>query len=273
LFAFFFCFDCSFRIEFLGFPVEISANFSDFTGVVATSDMFPLMASGALDAALEVWGAGYPEEQLKYVLEERTVVNAGTLGLSGKIGWYAAPMLDSMGPSLEYWRSLTKSGNANLFADARPTAPCCSPDIKGETRDIFPCIPSEALGGTPVAVGGMSNSTLECDAGTHPNKQLPTYGGRFVAGAPGWQAFDEDLIRNLGLNFTVQYAGTEANLLAAVDDAVANSQPTLFYLWEPHQIFQQQNMTRMILPVHTSKGWEKAKSGGLACDYPTDLIA
>jgi glycine betaine/proline transport system substrate-binding protein len=96
--------------------------------------------------------------------------------------------------------------------------------------------------------------------------------GRFLAGDPSWVQYDQDIINNLGLDFEVVVAGTEADLLAAVDEAYSNEEPILFYFWVPHSIHAKYDLTAVTLPPYTSVCYASAESGGVDCSYPPDPL-
>jgi glycine betaine/proline transport system substrate-binding protein len=254
--------------EFLGYPVELRANYSDFSGTTAETDQFAELASGVIDAILEVWPSGHKDNFQKYVLEDASVVDAGALGAVGTIGWYTPTFaLEENDMSLEYWRTLLQPDKVALFRNPAGEATCCQADVYAGSD--FPCMPTAALGGTTVADGGLADAS-ECDA--DPTKKVPTYGGRFVAGASDWVQFDNQLIRNLGLNLTIEYASSEANLVAAIESSIATLDPVLLYFWQPHAMFKIHNLTRVLLPPSTAECHAKAADGGVDCDYPTDIF-
>lgn len=96
--------------------------------------------------------------------------------------------------------------------------------------------------------------------------------GQFLAGDPSWVQYDEDIIKNLGLDFKVVRAGSEQAVLAAVDAAYSRKQPILFYFWTPHSIHAKYDLTPVKLPDYTDACYAKAKEGGVACDYPQDVL-
>ena len=96
--------------------------------------------------------------------------------------------------------------------------------------------------------------------------------GQFLAGDPSWVQYDEDIIKNLGLNFKVVRAGSEQAVLAAVDSAYSRKEPILFYFWTPHSVHAKYKLTAVKLPDYSAACYEKAKSGGVACDYPPDVL-
>ncbi len=96
--------------------------------------------------------------------------------------------------------------------------------------------------------------------------------GQFLAGDPSWVQYDEDIIKNLGLDLKVVRAGSEQAVLAALDSAYSRKQPILFYFWTPHSIHAKYDLTAVKLPDYSDSCYEKASSGGVACDYPKDVL-
>jgi glycine betaine/proline transport system substrate-binding protein len=96
--------------------------------------------------------------------------------------------------------------------------------------------------------------------------------GQFLAGDPSWVQYDEDIIKNLGLDLKVVRAGSEQAVLAAVDSAYSRKEPILFYFWTPHSIHAKYKLTAVKLPEYSDACYAKAKEGGVACDYPPDVL-
>jgi glycine betaine/proline transport system substrate-binding protein len=96
--------------------------------------------------------------------------------------------------------------------------------------------------------------------------------GQFLAGDRTWVQYDADIVANLGLDFTVVFAGSEAALLAQVDAAYAGRQPILFYFWMPHAAHRRYDLTEVRLPPHSAACYARADFGGVDCDYPADVL-
>lgn len=96
--------------------------------------------------------------------------------------------------------------------------------------------------------------------------------GQFLQGDPSWTYYDADIIKNLGLNFKVVQAGSEDAMFAAVDAAYQRQQPILFYYWTPNWAFGKYKLTKISLPKYTPDCYKNATSGGVACDYPPDVL-
>lgn len=74
------------------------------------------LASGDIDAQLEVWTSGHADNIQTYVDEAGQVVMAGELGVVGEIGWFIPSYLLEEHPELETWEGL--QDNAELFSTA-----------------------------------------------------------------------------------------------------------------------------------------------------------
>ncbi|MFC1465466.1 MAG: ABC transporter substrate-binding protein [Candidatus Brachytrichaceae bacterium NZ_4S206] len=96
--------------------------------------------------------------------------------------------------------------------------------------------------------------------------------GQFLAGDPSWVQYDEEIIRNLGLNLKVVRAGSEQAVLAALDSAYSRKEPILFYLWTPHSVHNKYELVPVKLPEYTDECYAEANAGKKACDYPKDVL-
>ncbi|MCX6046142.1 MAG: ABC transporter substrate-binding protein [Chloroflexi bacterium] len=96
--------------------------------------------------------------------------------------------------------------------------------------------------------------------------------GQFLAGDPGWVQYDTDIIKNLGLALKVVQSGSETAVLSAVDAAYSRKAPILFYFWTPHSVHAKYQLTEVKLPEYTPECYAKATEGGVACDYPADVL-
>ena len=91
--------------------------------------------------------------------------------------------------------------------------------------------------------------------------------GRFLGGDPNWVQWDQKLIDNLGLDFTVLFAGSEAAEISMLEEAYTQRSPILFYLWEPHWVFASHDLTLVKLPPYGDVCWSEQK-----CSYPSDVL-
>lgn len=96
--------------EQLGYPVEIVS--------IDENAQWPALATGDLSASLEVWPSGHAANVAEYIDGQGSVVNAGNLGVVGKIGWYVPTYVVDAHPELATWEGYTTPEAAALFATA-----------------------------------------------------------------------------------------------------------------------------------------------------------
>ncbi|WP_083441154.1 ABC transporter substrate-binding protein [Nitriliruptor alkaliphilus] len=94
--------------------------------------------------------------------------------------------------------------------------------------------------------------------------------GQFLAADPSFVQFDETIIENLGLNLTVVQSGSEAAQLTAVETAIEQQQPVLFYFYTPHWLHAQYDLTMVELPEY-EEGCDDPEDER-TCGYPEDVL-
>ena len=94
--------------------------------------------------------------------------------------------------------------------------------------------------------------------------------GQFMGTDPSYVQYDEALVENLGLNFEVIFTGSETATVQAIQQAVTQKTPLLFYWWDPHWLNSQVELTRVPLPAY-SAGCD-ADPAKIACDYPETIL-
>ena len=108
-------------------------------------------------------------------------------------------------------------------------------------------------------------ATLFATTGTAPH-------GRFVEGDPTWGHYEAQIFENLGIDFEVEYMGTEAALVAEVRRAYEAGEPIVFYMWTPHSIFAALDLTEVQLPPYSDECAARAESGGVDCGYISEPL-
>jgi glycine betaine/proline transport system substrate-binding protein len=94
--------------------------------------------------------------------------------------------------------------------------------------------------------------------------------GQLLDGDPSYVTNDEALVRNLGLDYTVVYAGSEDALIAAFAAAERDKTPLLGYFYAPQWFLADVKLVHVALPRYTP-GCD-ADPVTVACDYqPYDL--
>jgi glycine betaine/proline transport system substrate-binding protein len=195
----------------LGYTVEL-VKIDEF-------EQFPALASGDLDATLEVWPSVHPKDYKNYIQAGAGVTDAGPIGVVGQIGWFVPTYLLDANPEFATWEGL--KGNEGMFATS-------------ET--------------------GSSGQLVDAD--------------------PAFGSYDQQIADNLGLDFKVIYAGSEAAELTALDAAYADQKPILMYFWTPHWVHAKYDLTMVELP-EISAACEDAAANDVAayaCGYPPDPL-
>ena len=94
--------------------------------------------------------------------------------------------------------------------------------------------------------------------------------GQFLAGDPSFVTNDANLIKNLNLDFSVVYAGSEDALIDAFRTAETSRTPLIGYFYEPQWLLSEIDLVHVALPLYRP-GCD-ADPARTACDYqPYDL--
>ncbi|MPQ98107.1 glycine/betaine ABC transporter substrate-binding protein [Modestobacter sp. I12A-02628] len=91
--------------------------------------------------------------------------------------------------------------------------------------------------------------------------------GQLLDGDPSFVTNDEALVANLGLDFQVVYAGSEAALITSFRQAQADRTPLIGYFYSPQWFLSEVPLVKVDLPPYT-EGCD-ADPEKVACDYPT----
>jgi glycine betaine/proline transport system substrate-binding protein len=94
--------------------------------------------------------------------------------------------------------------------------------------------------------------------------------GQLLGGDPSFVTNDAALIKNLKLDYSVVYAGSEDALIAAFKKAEANKEPLIGYFYTPQWLLSEVKLVHIPLPLY--KPGCDADPKTVACDYqPYDL--
>jgi len=97
--------------------------------------------------------------------------------------------------------------------------------------------------------------------------------GFFLDGVLTWETHNEERIANLGINFSVVYAGSEGAMLAEIESAYAKGEPLLFTFWTPHWAHAAYDLTEIELPPYSDEcyGVGQDEPGTFTCDLPSEM--
>ncbi|MFZ2502041.1 MAG: ABC transporter substrate-binding protein [Nocardioides sp.] len=89
--------------------------------------------------------------------------------------------------------------------------------------------------------------------------------GQFLGSDPTYTQYDEAIVKNLGLDFKVVFAGGETATVEAFKKAQENKEWLIGYFWEPQYVHAEVELKRVALPPYT-EGCD-ADPAKIACDY------
>ncbi|MFF5716894.1 ABC transporter substrate-binding protein [Streptomyces buecherae] len=98
--------------------------------------------------------------------------------------------------------------------------------------------------------------------------------GQLLDGSPSYVTHDKALVKNLGLDYQVVFAGSEAAQITQIKQFAKQKKPFLTYWYEPQWLFNEVPMVEVKLPEYTeecaTRGAEDPAS--VDCAYPTTSL-
>ena len=91
--------------------------------------------------------------------------------------------------------------------------------------------------------------------------------GQFLDGSPSYVTNDQALVKNLGINLKVVFAGTEAAQLTEIESDYKAKKPVLFYWYTPQYQNAIYKFSQVSLPTWTP-ACGKLKPAAINCAYP-----
>ncbi|MFF1839361.1 ABC transporter substrate-binding protein [Streptomyces sp. NPDC058231] len=92
--------------------------------------------------------------------------------------------------------------------------------------------------------------------------------GQLMDGSPSYVTNDAALVKNLGLDYKVVFAGSEAAQITQIQQFAKEKKPFLSYWYQPQWLFNEVPMVEVKLPAHTEKCGAKDPKA-IDCAYPT----
>ncbi|MEU2561641.1 ABC transporter substrate-binding protein [Streptomyces longispororuber] len=90
--------------------------------------------------------------------------------------------------------------------------------------------------------------------------------GQLMDGSPSYVTNDKALVKNLGLDYKVVFAGSEAAQITQIEQFAKQKKPFLTYWYEPQWLFEKVPMTEVELPAY-KEGCD-ADPAKIRCAYP-----
>jgi glycine betaine/proline transport system substrate-binding protein len=90
--------------------------------------------------------------------------------------------------------------------------------------------------------------------------------GQLMDGSPSYVTNDKALVKNLGLDYEVVFAGSEAAQITQIEQFAKQKKPFLTYWYKPQWLFEKVPMTEVKLPAY-KEGCD-ADPAKIKCAYP-----
>jgi len=231
------------------------------SNVAEGSTAYTRIDNDIIHTNLEIWthNKAYEGQENEFVFQKRTVQSPGSIGYTGRVGWYIPSRIVDANPDIiiEYWRALQQPEILALFPPYGTT-----PAGKNEDGS-FVCSEDFCTDGVyvPPRCKGRENECVE-----------------FWHVAPNWSTtVNEQMVRNNELDVVVVYLGDFSAYLDHVSDCEAGNldYACMFYLWRPEAFLSTNKYTRMVFPEVTfacTNAEGSVTEGDLNCDYETDIL-
>ncbi|WP_329235565.1 ABC transporter substrate-binding protein [Streptomyces sp. NBC_00111] len=92
--------------------------------------------------------------------------------------------------------------------------------------------------------------------------------GQLMDGSPSYVTNDKALVKNLGLDYKVVFAGSEAAQITQMQQFAKEKKPFLSYWYQPQWLFNEVPMVEVKLPEYSDACAAKAPAD-IDCAYPT----
>jgi glycine betaine/proline transport system substrate-binding protein len=235
--------------------------------LAACATIAPVAPKATIKLAENPWtGSSVNVHVAKILLEQELGYPVEIVTIDENAQWAALASGD-LSATLEIWPS-GHAENVAQYIDGQKVVENLGP--LGVIGKISWYVPSYLVEQNPAAASweGLQDPAVAALFATAETGEA----GQFLAGDPSWVQYDGDIIKNLGLNFQVVQSGSEQAVLAALDAAYSRQEPLLFYFWTPHSVHAKYELTPVALPAYSAECYAGAESGGVACDYPEDLL-
>ncbi|KAI9218219.1 7 transmembrane sweet-taste receptor of 3 GCPR-domain-containing protein [Blastocladiella britannica] len=233
----------------------------------APTGAFARVATGVVQANVEVWPAAKLPLYKQYVMEEGTVEDLGMVGYTGKVSWYINTAITTQYPDyiFDSYKSYTQSPVLSLLP------PVGTATLARNADGTFMCTPA--------------NGYAYCGADgyfTPPQCQgaLRSQCREFWDPDPGYSAGEnEQHILTLGLKLVVAYVGYDQFQIMFAACARQSTYACLGYWWTPEVLPSTSALTVVNFPSYDSNCYSNFSpdavgqpGNSLACDFNTALI-
>ncbi len=193
----------------------------------------------------------------QYVIEKKLGYNVNLLTIDEQPAWPAMSQ-GKLSAVLEEW------GHADLYAQyIKGNHKVLDAGLEGPNGNIGWYVPTYLMQQHPELKtwkGVKKDWKLFVTPQSSPQ-------GQFLDGSPSYVTNDAALIKNLGINLKVVFAGTEAAQLTQIETDYKQKKPVLFYWYTPQYQNAIFKFSQVALPAWTTT-CAKLKPAQINCAYP-----
>ena len=230
--------------------------------------------SGTITLAVNPWDGSAANANVAKVVLEKQGMKVNLKDIDENAVWPALDS-DSIDANLEVWPSGHAKDIKTYITDKKSVVDA---GLIGPTGQIGWYIPKFVADAHPEF---KTWEGLKTQAAADYFKTAETGDkGQFLLGDPSYVSYDSQIIKNLNLPFKVVVGGGEAALITALDTALREKTPLLFYFYNPQwkwadpDFASKVSMVELpaVTPACTSSAAGQGKDGKYACAYPPDHL-
>ena len=230
--------------------------------------------SGSITLAVNPWDGSAANANVAKVILEKQGMTVKLTDIDENAAWPALDK-DSIDANLEVWPS-GHAEDISTYIKTKKTV--VDGGLIGPTGQIDWFIPKFVADAHPeykTWEGLKTAAAAKYFATAETGDQ-----GQFLLGDPSYVSYDADIIKNLDLPFKVVVGGGEAALITALDTALREKTPLLFYFYNPQWKWADPAFADAVAQVElpeitqacTASAAEQGKDGKYACAYPPDKL-
>jgi glycine betaine/proline transport system substrate-binding protein len=230
--------------------------------------------SGSITLAVNPWDGHAADANVAKIILEKQGMTVKLTDIDENAAW---PALDkgSIDANLEVWPSGHAKDIQTYITDKKSVVDGGLLGVTGQIGWFIPKFVADEHPEFKTSEGLKSQAAADYFKTAETGDQ-----GQFLLGDPSYVSYDADIIKNLALPFKVVVGGGEAALITAIDNALKDETPLLFYFYNPQWKWANPEFADSVVPVElpaiTPECTKSAAGGGkdhkYACAYPPDKL-
>ena len=230
--------------------------------------------SGSITLAVNPWDGSAANANVAKIILEKQGMTVKLTDIDENAAW---PALDSgsIDANLEVWPSGHAKDIANYIQTKKSVVDGGLIGVTGQIDWFIPTFVADAHPEFKTWEGLKTQAAADFFKTAETGSK-----GQFLLGDPSYVSYDADIIKNLNLPFKVVVGGGEAALITAMDNAIKDKTPLLFYFYTPQWKWADPKFTAAltkvelpaVTPACTKSAAGQGKDHKYACAYPPDHL-